>query len=130
LNINLSNEKSKLDFLKYLYQNKIHLSFLTDGSNPTYAAKFDFFYKIENPLINKIDETGSGDAFVAGIAYGLEQSYVFEDFVKIGTALGAFNAVNWDICNVNLNQAESLYDLIKISTIGKKMKIIDDSPSV
>ena len=37
----------------------------------------DFNYKIESPQINEIDSTGCGDAFMAGIIYGLEKSNGF-----------------------------------------------------
>ncbi len=129
LGINLSEEKSKMEFIKFLYEKKIKLIFLTDGENPLYAAKFDFLYKVDPPKIKSVDPAGSGDSFVAGIAYGLEKSLVFEEFLKIAVALGSANAAEWDTCNVDLSEAEKLYEKINASPIGKKMKVIDDSPN-
>jgi fructose-1-phosphate kinase PfkB-like protein len=129
LGIELKSEKEKLEFLDYLYGKNIKLSFLTDGANPGYAAKFDFHYKVESPEIKALDPTGSGDAFVAGIAYGLEKSLVFDEFLRIASALGTANAVNRDTCSVKDNEWKKYYDSITISPIGKKMKTIDDSPN-
>ena len=102
--------------------------FLSDGANSLYAEKFDFNYKVDPPKVNIIDSTGSGDAFVAGIAYGLENSFVFDEFLKMGVALGSANAEKLTTCEVNFEEMNSYIEQVKVSSIGKKMKIIDDSP--
>lgn len=130
LGIELKTETDKIDFLNYLYSKNVKLAFLTDGPNPVYASKYDFIYKIEFPKVNEIDSTGSGDAFVAGIAYGLEKNLVFDDFVMHAVSLGAVNAGKWDVCNSTLEGTESFMANIDITPIGKKMKIIDDSPTI
>ncbi len=129
LNINLHSEESKIDFLMQLYKKGIKLSFITDGPGPAYAAKFDYIYKIESPQIEVVDATGSGDAFVAGIVYGMENSTVFEEMIKSSSALGVANATTQNTCAVSIELMEQYLDKITISTIGKKMKLIDDSPS-
>lgn len=130
LNIKLESEKDKLGYLDYLYSKGIKLSFITDGKNPTYASKFDFYYKIENPKIEETDGTGSGDAFMAGIIYGLEKSLMFDDFVKSAAALGAANATKLSACEVTEDEMNRFSTNVKLFTLGKKMKIIDDSPTV
>lgn len=130
LNIKLKNEKDKLNYLDYLYSKGIKLSFITDGANPAYASKFDFHYKIENPEIEEVDPTGSGDAFMAGIIYGLEKSFVFDDFVKSASALGAVNATKLNACEVTEDEMNRFSTNVKLFTLGKKMKIINDSPTV
>lgn len=125
---NLTDEKDKLDFLDYLYSNNVKLSFLTDGSNPAYVSKFDFHYKVETPLIDKVDPIGSGDSFVAGLTYGMEKSMIFEDFLKFGTACGVANAESWETSNNKIEEIENLIPQIKLSPVGKKMKLIDDTP--
>ena len=125
----LSDEKNKLDYLRDMYSKNIKMIFLTDGAGLIYASKFDFLYTIEPPKINAVDPTGSGDAFVAGIAYGLENSFLFEEFVKIAAALGAANATSLKTCEVTKDEMHLLVDKVKVKTTGKKMKIIDDSPN-
>lgn len=128
-NIKLKTQQSKINFLKKLYAQGIRLSFITDGAKPILASKFDFIYKIESHKINEIDATGSGDAFVAGIAYGVEKAMVFDEFTKIATALGSINASRWDVCTVMLEEIESVVDSIILKPIGKKFKLINDSPT-
>jgi hypothetical protein len=62
------------------------------------------------------------------LAYGLENSFVFDDFVKTASALGAVNASKIETCDVELAEIEKLVNQIQIIPVGKKMKIIDDSP--
>ncbi len=129
LNISLKDEKDKLEFLDQLYSKKIKLAFLTDEADPAYISKFNFHYKIIPPKVDVYDATGSGDAFVAGIAYGLENSLVFDEFVKIAAALGAANATKIETCEVSMHEIENYVGEVQILPIGKKMKIIDDSPN-
>ncbi len=128
LNIKLRDEKDKIEFLKYLNSKNIKLSFLTDGGNPGYAAKYDFHYKFWTEKLKARDATGSGDAFTAGIVYGLERALVFEDFLKTASALGAANASEWSTCNVPKDKMNAFYGGVQIETLGKKMKLIDDTP--
>ena len=130
LNLQTNNDKDIEEILTKLYNNEVKLSFLTSGADFTYAAKADFHYKITNPQIIEKDPTGSGDAFVAGIIYGLEKSLIFNDFVKLASSIGAQNASMWDVCKVNIDDAKKLVDKVTITEIGKKIKIIDDSPTI
>lgn len=129
LGISLRSEEDKINFMKNLNDKKIGLVFLTDGANPAFASKFNFVYKIAPPEINTIDATGSGDAFVAGIAHGLEHSLVFDEFVKNAAALGAANAAQLSTCSASRDEINNYYDMVKVEPVGKKMKIIDDSPN-
>lgn len=127
--IQLKNEKEKLAYLDQLYGKGIKLGFLTDGANNAYSSKFDFHYKIISPKISVTDSTGSGDAFTAGIVYGLENSLIYDEFIKIAAALGSANAEVWETCSVTKDQMQRHFEQIKVEPVGKKMKIIDDSPN-
>lgn len=129
LGLSLRSEKEKIEFIHYLYSKNVKLIYLTDGANPVYAAKFDFIYKVLSPKINVADATGSGDAFVAGIVYGLEEAEVFDQFSKRAAALGALNASKLETCSVTQDELNQSINDVTIETIGKKMKIIDDSPN-
>lgn len=129
LNISLNNQSEIISYMDFLYSKGIKRSFLTDGANPFYASNFDYHFKIYPPEVNGVDSTGSGDSFVAGIIYGWHNNLVFEDSLKLATALAAVNAASFEVSNVNLKEAESLIDKIRIENIGKKIKIIDDSPN-
>ena len=130
LNTKLDTEENYSEILNKLYEFDLKLSFITSGKSTTFAAKSDFHYKINNPKISEKDPAGSGDAFVAGIIYGLEKSLIFNDFVKLASALGALNASVWETCRVNLEDAIALADEVSIEEFGKKIKLIDDSPTI
>lgn len=129
LKIDLSDDEKKIDFLKYLYSKGIKFSFLTDGKNPLFVSQYDFAFKILPPLIEEKDATGSGDAFVAGLIYGFEKSLIFQDTLKTAVSLGAVNASVYETCNISYEQIEKYFNNVKILSVGKKLKIIDDSPS-
>ena len=128
LGIDLSTDDKKKEFLLNMYSKGIKFYFLTDGKNNLYSSQYDFLFKVSPPLIDEIDPTGSGDAFLAGIIYGFEKSLIFTDMLKIATALGAANASSLDTCKVSKNILTDYLDKVKISIIGKNLKIIDDSP--
>ncbi len=129
LHISLREENEKLEFLNSLYIKGIKQAFLSDGNKPLYAANFDFHYKVIPPKINVVDSTGSGDAFVAGIVHGLEKDFTFEESVINAVSLGALNASEFNVCSVKPSEIEKVKDKIAVQPVGKKMKIINDSPN-
>lgn len=124
----LNGEKEIVQFLNYLYSKNIKLAFLTDGKNPAYASKYDFIYKAVTPVVENADSTGSGDAFTAGVAFGLEKSLVFDEIFLNALALGADNASKFEVCNSSIEEMEKFKSGISINAVGKKMKLINDSP--
>ena len=129
LQLDLKSDDSKLDFLNNLYRKGIKLAYLTDGRKQFYSAKFDFHYKSTPAKINLIDSTGSGDAFTAGIIYGFHNSLVFVDSLKLAAALGSLNSASFDTCKVSKKEALDLSGKISLEPVGKRMKLIDDSPN-
>jgi 1-phosphofructokinase family hexose kinase len=124
----LKNESDKLSQLDHLYSKGIKQAFLTDGGNPFYISNFDFHYKVPVPAVEVFDANGSGDAFVAGIAYGWHNRLTFEEQVKFAAALGVCNAKTLNTCNVEKKEAEEFEKLINLEPVGKKVKVINDSP--
>ncbi len=129
LGVELDNDQKYHDLLDSFYQSGIKLGFITDGANNVYSSKFDFHYKSTPPKVEAINSLGSGDAFVAGTAYGLERSLVYDDLLKFSIALGSLNSASFEAANVDLEDAEKLSGKVQVEPIGKKMKLIDDSPS-
>lgn len=128
--VSANSETEISDLLDDFYNQGVKLSFLTNGKVDIFASKADFHYKVLVPKIMEKDPTGSGDAFVAGIIYGLEKSLIFNDFVKLAVSLGAQNAESWEVCKVDPIAAKKLEDEVTIVEIGKKIKLIDDSPTI
>lgn len=128
LSVNLEDENTAIDFLNYLYKKNIKRSFITNGDKTFYASNFNYVYKIYPPKINSVDSTGCGDSFVAGLVYSWIRQDVFDKSLRFSTALAASNAKSFDVCMVKYEDAENLQDEVQISPIGKKIKLIDDSP--
>ncbi|MFA6025212.1 MAG: PfkB family carbohydrate kinase [Ignavibacteriaceae bacterium] len=128
LQVKLKSEKDKLSFLDHLYQKGIKQAFITDGEHSVYASNFDYHFKINPPRVNAVYPTGSGDAFVAGVVYGWHNDFVFEETCKLAVALGAVNAGHLDICTVSVEEVSELQKQIVFKPVGKKMKLLDDSP--
>jgi len=128
LNVKMKSEKDKLSFLDFLYQKGIKQAFITDGEHSVFASNFDYHFKITPPEVSAVHPTGSGDAFVAGIVYGWHNDFVFAESCKLAVALGAINAKSLDICTTTLEDVEELRKQVVLSPVGKKMKLLDDSP--
>ncbi len=129
LNVKLDTEKDFMELMELLYKKNIKMSFITNGNKTAYASKFDFNYKVTPQKIKAKDATGSGDSFTAGIIYGIEKSFVFEDFLKLGISMGTSNAETLEVCNLEKEMAFKYVDCTEVYPIGKKMKLIDDTPN-
>ena len=127
-NSNLTSESEYLSILDSLYNRGIKQAFITNAEKPFYASNFDFHYKVTLPKIDAIDSTGCGDAFTAGIIYGIHIKSKFEQQLCFASALGVCNAQSFEVCDVTLDDAELMLDQIKIDSIGKKIKTINDLP--
>jgi 1-phosphofructokinase family hexose kinase len=125
LNISLESEKDKIEFLNFLYGKGVKQSYLTNGELPAYASNLNYHYEVIVPEIDTVDSTGSGDSFVAGLAYSRHNNLSFEEGLAIASSLGALNAGRPDVCNISKNDYEIFKTSIKITPIGKKMKTLN-----
>ena len=66
--------------------------------------------KVKNPV-------GSGDATVAGLAYGLSEGKSDEEILKIGNALGILNAQEAMTGYVDMTKFEKTMDQIEVLTV-------------
>lgn len=125
---NLENEKSKRDYLDYLYSKNIKQVYLTDGGAQFYCSNFDYHFKVSNPDVRVKDATGSGDSFVAGLAFGIHNNLTFEESVRLAAAYGIENAMNFDAGNADPAGAEKWKLQVMVEAIGKIMKTLDVTP--
>jgi tagatose 6-phosphate kinase len=128
LEIQIKNEKDVIGHLDNLYAKGIKQVFITNGEEDFYCSNFDFHYKVSLPKITTIDSTGSGDAFVAGIIFGWVNRLTFSEQVSFAASLGINNTLSFDVCNSEFDDAKLFVEKIIIEPVGKKIKIIDDSP--
>lgn len=123
-----NQEQNYLDFLQSIYEKGIKQAFITNAENPLYASNFDFHYKVIPPEIRSVDSTGSGDAFVSGIVYAWHNKLTFEQQLKFATALGTLNAKSFEVCEVELADAQKLAEKILPEPIGKTLNHLNDTP--
>ena len=128
LGLTLNSEDDHIKLLKKFYDKGVKQVYITNTDEPFFASNFDFHYKVTLPEITAVDSTGSGDAFVAGIAYGWHNKLTFEQQLRLATALGVCNAKSIEVCNIEIQDANSLVDKIQIEALGKRLKEIDDTP--
>ncbi|MCU7492004.1 MAG: 1-phosphofructokinase [Ignavibacteria bacterium] len=124
----LNSEKDILDYMQSLYEKGVKQVFLTQGSEPVYASNFDFLYKAETLKVKELDATGSGDAFTAAVAYGLHNAMTFEETLSFAQSLGALNAASWEACRADPERVPEIQKEVKISTLGKKINMLDIKP--
>jgi 1-phosphofructokinase family hexose kinase len=128
LDIALNSEVDHNKLLEMLYQKGVKQAYITNAGEQFYASNFDFYYKVTLPEINVVDSTGSGDAFVAGLAYGLQNKLNFDQQLRLASALGACNAKSLEVCDVEIQDTNLLAEKIQIEAIGKRLKEINDKP--
>ena len=90
---------------------------MTDGENPVLAVDQNAkTYSIEVPQVNVYDATGAGDAFRAGIIYGLLQDWALEDSLKLAVTTGS-QQVERDASTTPPTNLPNIINLTKTITI-------------
>ena len=129
LGLTLKSETDNIKLLEKLYDKGVKQAYITNAGESFYASNFDFHYKVTIPEINTVDSTGSGDAFVSGVAYGWRNKLTFKQQLRLASALGVCNAKSIEVCNIEIQDANSLAEIIHIESKGKRLKEIDDAPN-
>lgn len=122
----VETESEILDALRIFAEKGVKISVITDGSNPLYVNSFGFNYKVIPPAVDRIDETGSGDAFVAGFVYGLSHDDILTDIIKYASASGAANASMISVCEVEPEIIKSKFNEVIVEPVGKKMNLMNE----
>ncbi|NWF50436.1 MAG: 1-phosphofructokinase [Ignavibacteriaceae bacterium] len=129
LGIQLVSDEQAFGLMDEFYSGGIKQSFITNGEKKFYASNFDFHYEVQPLSVNTIDATGSGDAFVAGLVYGLFNDMTFDKTLRFASVLGAMNAQTIEVCKSIPDADSVLPEKIVITPVGKKVKTVDDSPN-
>lgn len=89
---------------------------VSNGHKQAYARFGDAVYRITPPVIDAVNATGSGDASLAGVLYGLCNNLNVSDTIRYSMACGADNALHTQSGMVNVNSVKSLYTQVTYST--------------
>jgi 1-phosphofructokinase family hexose kinase len=98
----LSGESDMALAARQLVARGVRYSLITDGARPFAAADADGAWIVTPPHVEVVDSTGSGDSMIAGILYGLRQSWRFDDCLTFGAAAGAANARVRDVAHSSM----------------------------
>ncbi|MFJ1628128.1 tagatose-6-phosphate kinase [Marinilactibacillus psychrotolerans] len=87
------------------------------GSQGAIAKHKDTFYQVVIPKVKVKNPVGSGDATVAGLAYGLSEGKSDEEILKMANALGILNAQEAMTGHVDMTKFEKTMDQIEVLTV-------------
>ncbi len=85
------------------------------GAEGMILVNRDNVYEVEIPTIEIENTVGSGDASIAGFAYGFLNNYHMEDILKLSNACGMSNSCNEKTGCVNIEEVENFMKYIRVS---------------
>ncbi len=92
-------------------------SLITDGPRPFAAADSGGAWIVTPPRVESVNPTGSGDSMIAGILYGLRQSWPFADCLGFGAAAGAANARVREVAHASREDIELLLTEVTVKRV-------------
>lgn len=87
------------------------------GSQGSVAGYENHFYHVTFPSVNAVNPVGSGDAYVAGIAAGLNRNYEIKEILKFASACGTANALETESGFVNLSTVDTLKQMVQVKEL-------------
>lgn len=115
-NIRINSEELK-QVLNHPIFEKIEWVIVTLGSQGAFAKHKENFYKVDIPSIEVVNPVGSGDATVAGLAYGIANNYSDKDILTLGMTCGLLNTNESITGHINHNNIDSYYQKVTVSEI-------------
>jgi ribokinase len=87
----------------------------TDGAQEIYTVNADgSSFSVKPPQIDVVDATGAGDAFRAGLIFGLLKGFNLAKSVCLGAAAGSLKVKNYGAATI-------LPDLVEVMTLAEKL---------
>ena len=86
----------------------IEIVVLSLGKDGAIVSRGNERFHVVPPAIREINPVGSGDALVAGFAIGLAEGTALQDMARAACAMGAANAMSWDIGHFSRREVEDL----------------------
>jgi len=114
----LQGESDMVRAARHLIALGVRYSLITDGARPFAAADGHGAWIVTPPRVQAVDPTGSGDSMIAGILYGLRQSWPFADCLRFGAASGAANARVREVARASKTDIMSLLGDVAVKPAG------------
>ncbi len=102
---------------KRLIDSGIEMVFITLGEDGVIALYGNECLLCKAPEINNVDTVGCGDAFLGGIAVGMERGFSFHEICRLAVACGASNASHLGPGEINRDQVWHLMEDVQVASL-------------
>jgi len=110
----ITNRTEQWDAVDWFHSKGIPLVVLSLGAEGALVSFEDTQFHIQPPAIKEVNPVGSGDALVAGFALGITQGMDLESTARQAIAMGAANAMSWDIGAFTKAEVDALLPQVQI----------------
>lgn len=114
----ISTIDEAIEQIKIFQQMGIAMPIISLGKNGSIIGYEDKIYQAIPPKYKAVNAVGSGDAFVAGIAIGLQRNYAIEDIIRFGSACGTANVLEPESGMVSPDTVAKIFDLVKVNILA------------
>jgi tagatose 6-phosphate kinase len=118
LAMSIKDKSEALAQLNHPLLKEIPFILVSCGSAGAVARYHDQLFDIEIPQIAAINPTGSGDATVGGIAFGLDQGLSIEETLQYAMACGMSNALEKAVGSITLKNVHRFKEQIKVQRVS------------
>jgi tagatose 6-phosphate kinase len=114
----LQDKSEALTQLNHPLLNGIPFILVSCGSAGAVAKYHNQLFDIEIPQITAVNPTGSGDATVGGIAFGLDQGLSIEETLQYAMACGMSNAMEKAVGYITIERVHQFKEQIRVQKIS------------
>ena len=104
----LDSDAARAKAIDHLHGVGIELVVLSLGKDGALVSRAGERFHVKPPAIQEVNPVGSGDALVAGFAIGLLEGMPLDPMARLGVAMGAANAMSWEIGHFTNAEVEDI----------------------
>lgn len=112
------SDSERIGVLREWNRGGIPLACVTLGERGAIASMEGRVYRVIPPKIEAVNPVGSGDAFAAGLAAGLDRGEGIESALALAAASAASNALHLQAGQVNAEQVASLKRKVHVAILS------------
>jgi len=114
----IDSEGERVRAIGLLHARGIGLVVLSLGKDGAMVSDGTERLRVVPPRIQEVNAVGSGDSLVAGFAIGILEHSPLEKMARIGCAMGAANAMSWDIGHFSREEVDGLVERVVVERLG------------
>jgi len=105
--------------VEQLQERGIPCPVISDSAGGLYAGTAEGVLHGCAPKVEVVNSVGSGDATVAGFAYGMARQWPMEQTVRLATACGTANVLTKECAQVLRPDVDRLLDQVQVETVAE-----------